>query len=356
MQQFLLIVIAVLLFGFIVFFHEFGHFFMAKLSKIRVNESSIGMGPKIFQFGKKETKYTLRLLPIGGYCAMEGEDGESQEEGSFGSRPVWQRILVVVMGAVMNIVLGLILMFIVVVQQPAFGSTTLAEFAEDSPTQAAGMQLGDQLVKIDGYNINCYQDLSFALATANPDAIDFEVEREGKRLVFENIKMNSEQGEDGKPILRLDFKVARIEKNFGSIITKTFQDTVSTIRMVWFSLVGLLTGRFGFNELAGPVGAASAIGQVASAGLEQGFLQAFNNILYMMMVISVNLGVVNLLPLPALDGGRLIFLIIEGVRRKPINPKYEGWINAAGFVLLMALMVIVTFSDIMRLVTGSGIG
>ena len=356
MQQFLLIVIAVLLFGFIVFFHEFGHFFMAKLSKIRVNEFSIGMGPKIFQFGKKETKYTLRLLPIGGYCAMEGEDGESQEEGSFGSRPVWQRILVVVMGAVMNIVLGLILMFIVVVQQPAFGSTTLAEFAEDSPTQAAGMQLGDQLVKIDGYNINCYQDLSFALATANPDAIDFEVEREGKRLVFENIKMNSEQGEDGKPILRLDFKVALIEKNFGSIITKTFQDTVSTIRIVWFSLVGLLTGRFGFNELAGPVGAASAIGQVASAGLEQGFLQAFNNILYMMMVISVNLGVVNLLPLPALDGGRLIFLIIEGVRRKPINPKYEGWINAAGFVLLMALMVIVTFSDIMRLVTGSGIG
>lgn len=356
MQQFLLIVIAVLLFGFIIFFHEFGHFFMAKLSKIRVNEFSIGMGPKIFQFGKKETKYSLRLLPIGGYCAMEGEDGESREEGTFGSRPVWQRILVVVMGAVMNIVLGLILMLIVVCQQPAFGSTVLAEFSENSPTQAAGMQLGDKFVKIDGYNINCYQDLSFALATANPDSIDFEVERDGQRLTFDNVKMNSEKGEDGKLLLRLDFKVARIEKNLGTILTKTFQDTVSTIRMVWFSLIGLLTGRFGFNELAGPVGAASAIGQVASAGLEQGFLQAFNNILYMMMVITVNLGVVNLLPIPALDGGRLIFLVIEGIRRKPVNPKYEGWINAAGFVLLMALMVVVTFSDIMRLVTGSGIG
>ena len=333
--QVLLVIIAVLLFGFIIFIHEFGHFMTAKLSGIRVNEFAIGMGPTLFRFQKGETTYALRLLPIGGFCA-------------FNNKPVWKRILVVVMGAVMNIILGLALMMILLVQQPAFSSTTIGEFQEGAATQAAGLQVGDTFTKVDGYKVTTDRDLSFALATANPNAVEIEVLRDGQTLTFSDVKFHTKDN-DGTKVLMLDFYVNPIPKNVGTLITKSFQDTVSTVRMVWYSLAGLVTGKFGF-------GAASAIGEVASQGLQQSFGTAINNILYMMMIITVNLGVVNLLPFPALDGGRLVFLLVEAVRRKPVNPKYEGWVNAAGFVLLMCLMVVITFSDILRLVTGKGIG
>lgn len=350
-----MIVIAVLLFGFIIFIHEFGHFFMAKLSGIRVNEFAIGMGPTLLHFTKGETKYALRLFPIGGFCAMEGEDGESEDDGAFNRKPVWKRILVVVMGAVMNIIFGLVLMMIILGQQPAFNSTQIAEFTKGSATQAAGLKTGDVFTSIDGYKIYGERDLSFALSTANPASTDIEVLRDGKKVTFENVKFNTRQV-NGKNILALDFYVNPIQKNVGTLITQSVQETVSTVRMIWYSLLGLVTGKFGFNDVAGPVGAANAIGEAASIGLQQSFMAAFNNILMMMMIITVNLGVVNLLPLPALDGGRLVFLIVEGIRRKPVNPKYEGWVNAAGFCLLIGLMVIITFSDILRLVTGKGLG
>lgn len=353
--QALLIVIAILLFGLIIFIHEFGHFFMAKLSGIRVNEFAIGMGPTLLHFTKGETKYALRLFPIGGFCAMEGEDGESNDDGAFNRKPVWKRILVVIMGAVMNIIFGLVLMMIILGQQPAFASTQIAEFTKNAATQSAGLKAGDVFTSIDGYKIYGERDLNFALATANPESTDIEVLRGGKKITFENVKFNTKEA-DGKKILALDFYVAPIPKNVGTLITQSTQETVSTVRMVWYSLLGLLTGKYGFNDVAGPVGAANAIGEAASIGLQQSFMAAFNNILMMMMIITVNLGVVNLLPLPALDGGRLVFLIVEGIRRKPVNPKYEGWVNAAGFCLLIGLMVIITFSDILRLVTGKGLG
>jgi regulator of sigma E protease len=353
--QALLIVIAVLLFGFIIFIHEFGHFMTAKLSGIRVNEFAIGMGPTILHFTKGETKYALRLFPIGGFCAMEGEDGESAEEGAFNTKPVWKRILVVVMGAVMNIIFGLILMMILLGQQQAFSSTTVAAFTENSATQAAGLKTGDVFTSIDGYKINGSRDLEFALSTANPASVDLEVLRGGKELSFENVKFNT-RTINGKNILSIDFYVEPISKNVGTLVIQSVRDTVSTVRMIWYSLVGLATGKFGFNDVAGPVGAASAIGEAASIGLQQNFMAALNNILMMMMIITVNLGVVNLLPLPALDGGRLVFLILEGIRRKPIDPKYEGWVHAAGFFVLIGFMVIITFSDILRLFTGKGLG
>jgi len=313
------------------------------------------MGPQLFHFNRGETQYSLRAFPIGGFCAMEGEDEDSSDDRAFNNKPVWKRILVVVMGAVMNIILGLIIMMILLGQQPAFSSTTISKFTDNSATQAAGLKVGDVFTSIDGYKINGDRDLSFALATANPLKADIQVLRAGKVLNFSNVKFNTKKA-DGKDILSLDFYVMPIEKNFGTLITKSVQDTVSTVRMVWFSLVGLVSGKFGMKDVAGPVGAASAIGQAATIGLQQNFLAGFNNILMMMMIITVNLGVVNLLPLPALDGGRLLFLIVEGIRRKPINPKYEGWVHAAGFALLMGFMVIVTFSDILRLITGKGLG
>ena len=351
----ILVVLAILLFGFIIFIHEFGHFITAKLSGIRVNEFAIGMGPTLFHFGKGETKYSLRLLPIGGFCAMEGEDEHSDDAHAFTNKPVWKRMLVVVMGAVMNVLLGIILMMIILGQRPAFSSTTIAEFSTNAATQSAGLKVKDQFYSINGYRTYTDSDISFALATADPKSIDMQVIRDGKKLTFNNVKLNSTQS-NGKNIVSLDFKVYRMEKNVGTLIVKSLNDTVSTVRMVWASLVGLVSGKFGFNDIAGPVGTATVISQAASIGLKENFLAAFNNILYVMMIITVNLGVVNLLPLPALDGGRLVLLIIEGIRRKPMNPKYEGWINTAGFALLMVLMVVVTFSDILRLITGKGLG
>lgn len=352
----LLVIIAVLLFGFIIFIHEFGHFITAKLSKIRVNEFAIGMGPTLLKFQKGETKYALRLFPIGGFCAMEGEDKESEDESAFGNKPVWKRILVVIMGGVMNIVMGVILMMILLGQQSQFASTTIAGFAKDAPSQTTGLQVGDKITSVNGYAIWCDQDLTFALATDKDFTVDMEVMRDGQKVTLNGVKFDSAQTEDGASVLKLDFWVEAIPKNFGTLITHSFNQTVSMVRMVWSSLVGLITGQYGFNDLAGPVGAASAIGEVASQGLQTNFLAAVNNIIRMMALITVNLGVVNLLPLPALDGGRLVFLILEGIRRKPVPAKYEGWVHAAGFVLLILLMVAVTFNDIVRLVTGNGIG
>lgn len=351
----LLIIIAVLLFGLMIFIHEFGHFFTAKLCGIRVNEFAIGMGPTLFHFQRGETKYALRLLPIGGFCAMEGESGESDDERSFYKKPVWKRMLVVVMGAVMNIVLGLVLMMILLSQQSMFSSTTISAFAKNSAFQAAGIQKGDTFVSFDHYRIYGNRDLSFALATAKPSSVDIVVRRDGKDLAFNNVKLNS-QTIDGKTYVSLDFYVEPISKNFGTLLSKTVQDTVSVVRLVWYSLISLITGKFGFNDMAGPVGAADAVGQVITSGLQQSFVAGLNNVVYVMMLFTVNLGIFNLIPFPALDGGKLFLFIIEAIRRKPIQEKYVGIVETVGFALLMCFMLVVTYSDILRLATGKGLG
>ena len=351
----LLAILAVLLFSLIIFVHEFGHFITAKLSGVRVNEFAIGMGPKLFGFQKGETAYSIRLLPIGGYCAMEGEDEESEDEHAFGKAKVWKRIIIVAAGAFMNIVIGLVMMFFLQIQQPVFMTPQIAEFPEGSALQSAGLQVDDTFYSVDGYRIYTARDLSFALALADPNSVDIQVQRGGQVLSFDDVALKTVDS-NGQQVVQLDFYVYPEERTVFSILKNTFTETVSVVRMVWASLAGLVTGRFGLNEMAGPVGTAQAITQAASAGLETGFLDAFNNILMMMTVITVNLGIVNLLPLPALDGGRLVFLIIEGIRRKPVPAKYEGWVHAAGFVALMAFMVVITFNDIVRLITGGSFG
>ena len=357
-QGILLAVIGVLLFGLIIFFHEFGHFFTAKLSGVRVNEFALGMGPKLFSFTRGETRYALRLLPIGGFCAMEGEDEESSDPRAFGSRPVWQRIIVVAAGGIMNILLAIIFMMILRCQANVFATTQIAKFAEASPLETAGLQVGDVITSINDYRVYTDQDLSFALSMASLDVteetvnIDLTVRRGKEALRFDDVAVNTVESSDGMRHIVLDFYVAGQEKNVLTVITKSFSDTVSAVRMVFKSLVGLLTGQFGLNEMAGPVGTAQAVTQVASEGLKQSFGQGVNSIIYMMLIISVNLGIVNLLPLPALDGGRLVFLLVELIFRKPVPPKYEGWVHAGGMVALLTLMVVVTFNDILRIFKG----
>lgn len=344
-----MVIIAVLLFGLIIFVHEFGHFFTAKLSGIKVNEFAIGMGPKIFSKKGKETQYTLRLLPIGGFCSMEGEDESSDDKRAFGNKPIWKRMIVVVAGAVMNILLGLVLMAVIVCQQDLIAIPEIAKFAENSQLEAAGAMIDDRIISIDGYAVYTDRDISFALSIANPESVDIVLERSGEKIALNGIQLSAMALDNGRQAVQIDFNIYGKPKTFGGVITKTFQDTYSVIRMVFASLKGLITGQFGFNDVSGPVGAAQAITKAASAGLETGFMSAVNNIIIMMTVISVNLGIFNLLPLPALDGGRFVFLLIEGIRRKPIPVKYEGYVNTIGFVLLIGLMVVVTFKDVWQL-------
>lgn len=346
----MLIIIGVLLFELIVLIHEGGHFVAAKLSGVKVNEFALGMGPKLFGFTKGETKYSLRLLPIGGYCSMEGEDEESDNPRAFGNKPVWKRIIIVVAGAVMNIILGLLMTLTMVLQQPYYASTTVSVFAENAVTSDY-IQVGDKLEEIDGYPIWNSMDIAFALGTCKNYEPNIKVNRNGQSIDLGNVPLYTYDN-DGKTTIARDFYVEPVDKNFFSVCGETIGQTVSTVRMVWASLVGLVTGKFGFNEMSGPVGVASAITTVASQGLESSFLDAFNNILYVMMILTINLGIFNLLPVPALDGGRLLFLLIELVRRKPVPQKYEGVIHGIGFALLMVFMLAVTFNDIIRLFTG----
>jgi regulator of sigma E protease len=327
-----------------------------------VDEFSIGMGPRLAHFHKGETDYSLRALPIGGFCVMPGEDSQDEDgtpctdPHAFCNKPKWQRFLVLVMGGVMNIILGLVLMSILLGQETAFASTTISQFSPHSALQSAGMQAGDRFTSINGYKIHTDKDLIFALALANPDSVTVQAVRKGKAVSFNNIKLHATASSGGKKIVQLDFYVKPVSKTPLTIFQKTFTDTISVVRQVWASLAGLVTGRFGLNDMTGPVGLVQVISQSASAGLQKSFLSAVNNILYIIMIITVNLGIINLLPVPALDGGKILFLIIEAVRRKPLNPKYAAVIESVFFSLLLAFMVIVSVSDVMRITTGHGIG
>ena len=346
-ESIFLIIIGILLFELIVFVHEFGHFITAKKFGVKVNEFALGMGPKIIKFQKGETLYSLRLFPIGGFCSMEGEDSESEDERSFNKKPVWQRMIIVVAGAVMNLLLGLVLMLITLMPEEHFASTRIVYFADNAPSSQV-LELGDDIRAINGYRIFTSMDLNFAFATAKSNEMSFDVNRNGENLHFDKVVFGTVE-RDGKEIIQLDFKVMALENTFGIIMSQTFLSTLSTVRMVWASLIGLVTGQFGFNEVAGPIGMTSAISQAASEGLKSSFGAALINLVYVMTIITVNLGVVNLLPLPALDGGRFVFLLVEAIRRKPVKPEHEGIVHAIGMILLLGLMVVISINDIIKL-------
>lgn len=344
----LLAIIGVLIFELIIFLHELGHFLTAKKFGVKVNEFALGMGPKLIKFKKGETLYSLRLFPIGGFCAMEGEDEASEDERAFVNKAVWKRMIIVVAGALMNIILGFLLMMIILIPEKSFVSNKIAQFASNA-VSSSELKTGDEIKAINGYGTLTSMDMNFAFATAKKNDFTFTVLRNGKKIELDHVKFPTVEGKDGKEIIQLDFRVYPIENNFGNLMAQTAGQTVSTVKMVWASLIGLVTGQFGLNEVAGPVGMTSAISQAASAGLERSFWDGLSNLIFVMMIITVNLGVVNLLPIPALDGGRLVFLIIEAIRRKPVKPEHEGWVHAIGMILLLLLMVIISVNDVIRL-------
>ncbi len=344
-----LIIIGILLFNLIVFVHEFGHFFWAKKFGVKVNEFALGMGPRIFKFKRGETTFSLRAFPIGGFCDMEGEDESSDSPSSFGKKPAWQRFIIVLFGAIMNIILGFIMSGILLAQNPYFTSTTISKFTPDAVSSTTGLMQGDRIVKIDGSDTHNFKDIAFNLSADGKSKFDITVIRNGETLKLNDVTFQTKVGENGKNVTCLDFYLEPIEKNFITLLKQTWYDVVSTVKIVWAGLIGLLTGRFSMSAMSGPIGIANMIGEATNEGLKTSFLTAFNNILAIMMALTINLGVINLLPLPALDGGRLMFLLFEMITRKKIKEKYEGWIHALGFILFIGLTIYMFYSDIMKI-------
>lgn len=344
------ILFALLFFGVIIMIHECGHFACAKLFKVKVNEFSLGMGPALFKKRKGDTLYAVRLFPIGGYVAMEGEDDASEDDRAFNKKPVWQKMIIVVAGALMNLILGFILMVLLLTTSTdLIGTNTIKEFYPDAVSSQYGLQAGDRFVEIDGHHVWSELDLSFLMSRSQDGVFDFVVERDGEKVTLNDVHFATEQ-QNGITLIQYDFIIIGEQPGFLNIVKNAFTQSASIVRMVWLSVFDLVTGRYGMSELAGPVGTVDIIADVTAQAVSSGSL---TNLLTIMAFITINVGVANLLPLPALDGGRFLFLAIEAVRRKPVNPKYEGYVHAAGLALLLLLMVVVTYNDIARIVHGA---
>ena len=338
---------AILFFGLLISIHELGHFTFAKLFKVKVNEFALGMGPAIFKKKKGETLYALRLLPIGGYVSMEGEDAESQDENAFNRKKVWQRIIIVAAGAIMNLILGVVIVATVLSMEDLIGTNQILEFHEGAISQQTGLEVGDEFLEIDGHRVFSDTDISFLMGRSDDGVFDMTVLRDGEKVELKDVTFKTEK--DGKyTFITYDFVILGEETNFFNVIENSFKRSASIARLVWLSFFDLITGRYGLTDLSGPVGTVNVIADAAAGAVESkdGLITA----LTMMAFISINIGIFNLIPLPALDGGRLFFLIIEGIRRKPINPKYEGYVHGAGLALLLLLMLVVTFNDIVTLI------
>ena len=343
------ILVAMLVFGVIIALHEFGHFSVAKLCGIKVNEFAIGMGPVIFKKQKGETLYSLRLFPIGGFCAMEGEDAGSDDPRAFNRKPVWKRMLVVVAGATMNLILGFVLIAVTTLLYGDVITLRIADFTKDKETgvststsETCGLQKDDEILYIDGMRIFTDTDLSYKLQNTDSDTMTVVVRRNGEKVTLQNVKFynTATQG-------RQDFYVSSEKLTFFHVISYSFLDTISTGRLIWISLRDLITGKYGFHDLSGPVGIISTIGEAASYG--ETFRQHLTSVLSLASFITINVGIFNLLPIPALDCARFVFLVIEAVRRKPVSPEKEGMVHFAGMAVLFLIMIAVTIQDIFNL-------
>lgn len=350
-MTFLYILIAILVFGIIIIIHEAGHFAAAKACGVKVNEFSLGMGPKLISWGKGETKYSLRLLPIGGFVAMEGEDDASSDPRSFGKKPAWQRLIIICAGAFMNLVLGFVILIAVTSFSDGITSTKVAAFyTDDAPSHLSGLEVGDKIVKVNGLRVFCDTDISYQFQIDEDRVFEMTVIRNGEKLVLPAVTFDSTTAEDGSQILYIDFKVVGEKVNPLTVVSYSARKFVSVSRMIWLSLFDLLRGRFTINDLSGPVGIVGAIGDVvgsAQHGVPIG--EMLLQLMSFVVFITVNVGMFNLLPIPALDGARALFIIIEMIRRKPIKAEHEGMIHFVGLVLLFGLMAVVTVLDIIKL-------
>ncbi|RHS34541.1 RIP metalloprotease RseP [Butyricicoccus sp. AF10-3] len=338
------IILAILAFGVLVIVHEFGHFITAKRGGVQVNEFWIGMGPTLLKHEHKGTLYCLKLLPFGGACVMEGEDGESENEHAFGKAKLPRRMLIVCAGALMNFLVGFLIVLAVMRPNGPNGGYIVSTISEVNPASTAaadgGLEAGDEILKIDGYHILVRTDFDTALARTGSTTHEITVRRNGEKVTLPAVKLEAAVT-DANGNKRIGITFAELPDSLGMHLSMSVRTAVNYARLVWSSVGMLVSGQVGVDQLSGPVGVAEVMADTAKYSMISFFqLVAF---------ISINLGVMNLLPLPALDGGRLVFLIIEGIRRKPVPPRYEGYVHAAGLMLLLMLMVYVTGQDVLRI-------
>ncbi len=350
------IVIAILLFGVLIAAHEWGHFIAARLCGVTVHEFAIGMGPMVWhKDGKKGTKFTLRALPIGGFCAMEGEETESEDPQSLSNQGFWKKILVFAAGAAMNFLVGVLIILVLNFQAAGFYVPVVAGCApEFEAVNGAALLEGDEFYSINGSRVYLTGDIDLLLMLANRQSIDLVVLRDGERVEFNDLSVGTYSDSEGNPYQGYGFYRSAVvrEATLGARLQYTWYNAVDFVRTVWFSLQMLVTGSAGVSDLSGPVGIVSTINEVGAQSAS--VADALANIAYFGAMIAVNLAVMNLLPIPALDGGHIMFLIVstigEKVFHKKVPMKYEAVINMVFLALLMGLMLFVTFNDVMKLI------
>ena len=358
MSIILAILLAIILFSLIIFVHELGHFVAAKLSGVQVNEFAMFMGPAIVQWQRGETKYSIRCISIGGYCAMEGEDTDTDNPRSFQKAAWWKRLIILVAGSAMNLLIGFLIMVIVYLPVQGTLEPVIESFADFSTVNHQdGLQVGDRFLQIDGEKIYMGSDFSLLLALNPGDVHDLVVERNGQKVFLNDFTMEKHaiKDESGNEDYKygINFQLDH-DLNFGDKLELAWKDCLNTVRNVRLSLQMLITGKAGFQDMTGPVGIVAIMSETAQNS--DTTLDAIMNLMYFGAFLALNLGIMNLLPIPALDGGRVVGLLlttgIEAVTRKKLNPKYEGYIHGVGMILLLALMAIILFKDVFTIFKG----
>ena len=349
------IIIAIIIFGILIAIHEFGHFTAAKLCGVKVEEFAIGMGPALFKKQKGETVYALRILPIGGFCAMAGEDEESDDPRAFTNQGFWKKFVILCAGSFMNLVLGIVLILIMYAGAQAFVTPTIDHFMDGCPYEGAeAMQAGDTFYSIDGQRIYLVSDVSSFLMRGD-GVYDIVMLRDGEKVELKDFalttKTYAEYANEGP---KYGFVFGYTEATFGTKLEYTWNTTLEFSRLVWLGLGDLINGKVGLKDMSGPVGIVDMMNEVGQQA--ESAKAAADNLLYISAFIAVNLAIMNMLPIPALDGGRvflmIVTVIIEAVSRKKLDPKYEGYIHLGGIVLLLGLMALVMYNDIAKLITG----
>lgn len=356
----LYILFAILIFGFLIFIHELGHYATARLFKVKINEFALGMGPKIISKRSKKTDivYSLRALPFGGFVAMEGEDGINTDPNALINKAPWKRFIVITAGAAMNILFAVVAMFLLVgfTASDADGNSNLpsnriAAFYTDIEeyknefeisSEDSGLKEGDYIIKVASSRTHIGQEVAYEIMRQGIKPIDITVIRDGETLVLKDVVFPTGTN-SGSLFGERDFMVyADTNLSAFNIFRHSFYRTLNTVSLIWDSLFDLITGRYGIEAVSGPVGVTEVIVETAETG-------EFRSVAYLAVVIAMNLGIFNLLPLPALDGGRLVFILYEMIFRKPVNRKIEGYIHSVGLIIMLAFIVFITFKDIAKL-------
>ena len=351
------ILFAILLFSVLIFVHELGHFVAAKLSGVQVNEFSMFMGPALWKKQVGETLYSIRLVPLGGYCAMEGEDADTDSPRSFQKAAWWKRLVILVAGSFMNFLIGAVLMVLVYLPAQQVVDPVIDSFEPFATVDdGAGLQTGDRILEVDGEKIYVYSDFSMILDLNPGDYHDLVVQRGDQRVELPNFHMEKHEvtNEDGTKQLLYGMNFSLKELTFAGKLDYAWRQCLDTVRLVKLSLQMLLTGQAGLSEMSGPVGIVQQMTVVAENS--ESSLDALLNMVYFGAFIAINLAVMNLLPIPALDGGRVVGLLlttaVEAVTKKKIDPKYEGYLHGAGMILLLGLMAVLMFKDIFVIIRG----